>query len=193
MPKIVDAEDQRARIRGAARKVFAERGVRGTGLAHVAEAARMSRSNLYHYYPDKPALLDALVAEVLEQEQMLFRDCLEVAGTPLERLERLARACGTLLPEWAAFGRMFLDLRLEDAQFLKGTFSDLRLTLAAIIAEGQRDGSLCAEPDAAVGASLLMGAIDGLLLQYFVDPQAFPEPDRLAEALCETTRRMLAP
>jgi hypothetical protein len=38
-----------------------------------------------------------------------------------------------------------------------------------------------------------MAAIDGLLLQYFVDPDAFPDPDRLAEALCETTRRILAP
>jgi AcrR family transcriptional regulator len=193
MPKIVDADDQRTRIRTAARRVFAQRGIRGTGLAHVAEAAHMSRSNLYHYYPDKPALLDALVREVLEQEDALFRDCLESAGAPLERLERLARACGALFPEWAAFGRMFLDLRLEDAQFLKGSFRDLRLALAAVIAAGQRDGSLRAEPDAAVAASLLMGAIDGLLLQYFVDPHAFPEPDHLAEVLCETTRRLLAP
>lgn len=193
MPKIVDADLQRTRIRSAARRVFALRGVRGTGLAHVAEAANMSRSNLYHYYPDKPALLDALVGEVLEQERALFEACLAGEGTPLERLLRLARACGGLFPEWAAFGRMFLDLRLEDAQFLQGVFRDLRSALAAVIAEGQREGSLCAEPDAAIGASLLMGAIDGLLLQYFVDPQAFPEPDRLADALCETTRRIVAP
>ncbi len=191
MPKIVDADDQRTRIRRAARRVFAARGVRGTGLAHVAEAASMSRSNLYHYYPDKPALLDALVDEVLEQERALFRDCLESPGAPLERIERLARACGGLFPEWAAFGRMFLDLRLEDAQFLKGLLRDLRRALAAVIAEGQRDGSLRAEPDAAIGASVLMAAIDGLLLQYFVDPHAFPEPERLADALCETTRRIL--
>jgi AcrR family transcriptional regulator len=193
MPKIVNADDQRTRIRSAARQVFAMRGVRGTGLAHVAEAANMSRSNLYHYYSDKPALLDALVGEVLEQERALFRDCLEDQGAPLERLERLARACGGLFPEWAAFGRLFLDLRLEDTQFLKGLFRDLRHTLAAVVAEGQRDGSLRAEPDAAIVASLLMGAIDGLLLQYFVDPHAFPEPDRLAEALCETTHRIVAP
>ena len=192
MPKIVDAESQRQRIRSAARGVFAERGVRGTGLAHVARAARMSRSSLYHYYPDKPALLDDLVREVLDEEVALFRHCLGGGGAPLERLERLARACSSLFPEWAAFGRMFLDLRLADAQFLKGTFRELRRILAAVIAEGQRDGSLRAEPDAAIGASLLMGAIDGLLLQYFVDPHAFPDPERLAEVLCTTTRRIVA-
>ncbi|HIE60581.1 MAG TPA: TetR family transcriptional regulator, partial [Microbacterium sp.] len=41
MPKIVDAEVQRDEIRDAARRVFAERGVRGTGLAPVAAAAGM--------------------------------------------------------------------------------------------------------------------------------------------------------
>ncbi|NNL67364.1 MAG: TetR family transcriptional regulator, partial [Myxococcales bacterium] len=38
MPKQVDAVEQRRTIRRAARRVFARRGVHGTGLAHVATA-----------------------------------------------------------------------------------------------------------------------------------------------------------
>jgi AcrR family transcriptional regulator len=192
VPKIVDADQQRSKIREAARRVFAERGVRGTGLAHVADAAQMGRSSLYHYYPDKPALLADLVRDVLDAERALFERCLGGSGTPLARLERLAEACGGLFPEWAAFGRLFLDLRLADAQGLRGTLRELRRALAAVIAEGQRDGSLRAAPDAEITASLLMGAIDGLLLQYFIEPSAFPEPRRLGDALRETTRRIVA-
>jgi len=193
MPKIVDADIQRDEIRAAARRVFAQRGVRGTGLTHVAEAAGMGRSSLYHYYPDKDALLADLVHEMLDRERALFRACLRRPEPPLARLEALARACGALFPEWAAFGRMILDLRLEDARLLKSYLRGLRRDLAEVIAEGQDDGSLSPELGADACAAVLIGAIDGLLLQYFVDPRAFPKPAELAEALCVATRRIVAP
>lgn len=193
MPKVVDANSQRDEIRAAARRVFALRGVRGTGLAHVAEAAGMGRSSLYHYYPDKSALLADMVHEMLEQERRLFRSCLNADGSPLERLEGLARACAALFPEWAAFGRVIIDLRLEDAKGLRKFFRVIRHDMAAVIAEGQADSSIAGSPDAAVLSSILIGAIDGLLLQYFIDPRALPSPDILAQALVDVTNRMVSP
>ena len=192
MPKIVDPAVQREDIRTAARAVFATRGVRGTGLAHVADAAGMGRSSLYHYYPDKDALVADMVSEMLAHEQQLFRACLEDEGTPLERLEGLARACAVLFPEWSAFGRVFMDLRLADAREMGGFFRSVRADLAAVIAEGQSQGSIAAAPTAAVQASILIGAIDGLLLQYFVDEDALPTPSVLAEDLVTVTRRMVS-
>jgi AcrR family transcriptional regulator len=192
MPKVVDATSQREEIRSAARRVFAERGVRGTGLAHVAQAVGMGRSSLYHYYCDKDALLADMVSEMLEQERALFRDCLRAEGTPLERLEALARACAALFPEWAGFGRVLMDLRLEDARGMRGFFRAIRGDVADVIAEGQADGSLASSPDPAVQASVLIGAIDGLLLQYFIDPRALPAPDDLARTLSEMIRRMVS-
>jgi AcrR family transcriptional regulator len=193
VPKIVDATSQRDDIRNAARRVFAERGVRGTGLAHVAEAVGMGRSSLYHYYPDKDALLADMVGEMLRQERALFQSCLRGTGTPIERLERLARGCAALFPEWAAFGRVLMDLRLEDAAEMGGFFRAIRCDMAAVIAQGQADGSIAPTPDAEIQSSILIGAIDGLLLQYFIDADALPDPGDLAEALVEVTRRMVSP
>ena len=192
MPKIVDADIQRDEIRSAARRVFAERGVHGTGLAHVAEAAGMGRSSLYHYYPDKDSLLTDLAKEMLDQELAMFRACLRGSEPPLARLDRLARACAALFPEWAAFGRMILDLRLANTQFVKAAFRGMRRELASVIAEGQEEGSFAPEPSADVTASVLIGAIDGLLIQYFVEPRALPKPVDIAEALCVTARRIVA-
>lgn len=189
----MDAVVQREDIRAAARKVFGQRGVRGTGLTHVAKAAGMGRSSLYHYYPDKSSLLNDMVREMLEQERLMFRACLSGEGEPIERIERLAKACAALFPEWAAFGRMIIDLRLEDTKLLRGYFRSLRSELAEVIAEGQADGSMAIAPNADVLSSILIGAIDGLLLQYFVDPRALSAPDVLAEALVEVTHRMVAP
>ncbi|MDP6980818.1 MAG: TetR/AcrR family transcriptional regulator [Myxococcota bacterium] len=193
MPKVVDPANQRDEIRDAARRVFAERGVRGTGLAHVAKAAGMGRSSLYHYYPDKDSLLADMVSEMLEQEEQVFRACLSEAGTPIARIEQLARACAALFPEWASFGRVFMDLRLQDAREMGGFFQAIRSGLASVIAEGQRDGSIAGEPAAEVQASILMAAIDGLLLQYFIDEEALPDPESLAHDLVVVTKRMLAP
>ena len=193
MPKIVDAVVQRQQIRAAARGVFAERGVRGTGLTHVAKAAGMGRSSLYHYYSDKESLLSDMVGELLEQERALFQSCLAAEGSPIERLETLARACAALFPEWAAFGRVILDLRLGDAKRLRGYFRDLRRDLAATITEGQHDGSIAPVPDAETLAAVLIGSIDGLLLQYFVDAKTLPAPDELADSLAAVTRRMVTP
>jgi len=191
MPKIVDPIRQRQDIRAAALHVFARRGVRGTGLAHVAEAAGMGRSSLYHYYPDKDSLLADMVDELLEDERELFRACLRGEGSPADRLERLARACAALFPEWAVFGRSLMDLRLEDVKRLRGFFREIRRELAAVIAQGQVDGSMTNEQDAEVMASILIGAIDGLLLQYFVDARALPSPAALAQALVDVTHRVV--
>lgn len=152
----------------------------------------MGRSSLYHYYPDKDSLLADMLREMLEAERLLFRGCLQAEGKPIERIEQLARACAALFPEWAAFGRMILDLRLENVKLLRRYFRGLRRDLAEVIAEGQADGSFASAPDADVLAAILIGAIDGLLLQYFVDSRALPAPAVLAEALVDLTHRMLA-
>ncbi len=192
MPKVVNATSQREEIRAAARRVFAQRGVRGTGLAHVAKAAGMGRSSLYHYYPDKGALLADMAEEMLDQEQQLFRACLRREGSPIERLEGLARECAVLFPEWAALGRGLMDLRLEDAKGMRGFFRTIRRDTADVIAEGQANGSIAASPSAELQSSILIGALDGLMLQYFIDARAFSSADDLAEALVEVTRRMMS-
>ena len=69
MPKVVDTAVQRREIRRAARRVFARRGVASTGLTHVAEAAGMGRSSLYHYYADKASLVRDLTRELLAEEE----------------------------------------------------------------------------------------------------------------------------
>ncbi len=52
--------------------------------------------------------------------------------------------------------------------------------------------AFAASPSAELQASVLLGAIDGLLLQYFIDSHALPAPDDLAEALVEITQRMVS-
>lgn len=54
-------EHIQADILGSAKKLFLERGFRGTKMRDIAEAAGISTSNLYNYFPSKEDLFSAIV------------------------------------------------------------------------------------------------------------------------------------
>ena len=68
--------ETRERIVAAAAELIFERGVAGTGVEDVKEAAGVSSSQLYHYFADKQALVHAVIAHqsdavVAAQEPLL--------------------------------------------------------------------------------------------------------------------------
>jgi AcrR family transcriptional regulator len=191
MPKLVDPVLQRREIRTAARRVFSHRGVAGTGLTHVAEAAGMGRSSLYHYYPDKASLMRDLLREVMSEEESFFAAAVRGEGTPLERAERLARVLGGMFEQWATVGRMLFDFRLRETRGFRPFFRRIRNHLASLIEEGQRLGEMDPHLDPSLGAATLIGTIDGLLLQHLVDPRAFSDPEALENTLVLAVRKLL--
>ena len=193
MPKVVDAEAQRRDIRRAARRVFARKGVTGTGLARVAEAAGMGRSSLYHYYPDKETLVRDLLRDVLREEEALFLEIAEQPGGTLPRLEQLiARLC-ELFDDWVAVARLLLELRASDRGLFRPFFRRARGALAALVAEGQRTGEIDRALDPELVAATLIGVVDGVLLQLFVEPAAFSDRDALRDTLVRSAHKVLAP
>jgi AcrR family transcriptional regulator len=193
MPKIVDHKDQRRQIREAARKVFARRGIEGTGLAHVAEAAGMGRSSLYHYYPDKRALLRGLARDLLIEEEDLFRTAADADGDALERIERLATLIVAVFEEQAAVGRVLLQMWARDAARFRVLLERLRTLLAATISEGQAEGCINGSLDANLTGAIIIGMLDGLLIQYYFDPKAFHDHNALHAEVLSALRRLLAP
>ena len=193
MPRLVDPVAQRREIVRAARRVFGRRGLKGTGLTHVARAAGMGRSSLYHYYPDKQALVRDLVQDLLAEEEELFASALDEPGPPRERIERLARRLIELFEPWSAVGRLLFDLRSSETARFRVFFRTVREALAAAIAEGQATGEIDAALDPVLAASTIIGAVDGLLLQHFVDARAFPDRDALADALAGAVGKVLRP
>jgi AcrR family transcriptional regulator len=193
MPKLVDPVRQRGEIRAAARRVFSRRGVAGIGLTHVAEAAGMGRSSLYHYYPDKASLMRDLLREVMSEEEAFFAAAVRGEGTPLERAERLGKILASMFEQWTAVGRMLFDLRLRETRGFRPFFRRIRNHLASLIAEGQRLGEMDPRLDPSLGAATLIGTVDGLLLQHLVDPRAFSDPHALENALVLAVRKLLQP
>jgi AcrR family transcriptional regulator len=193
VPKLVDAATQRREIRRAARRVFARRGVAGTGLTHVADAAGMARSSLYHYYRDKETLLRDLVRDLLAEEARLFDAAIDGGGSALARIDRLIAQLADVFDEWASAGRLLTELRTRWAALFRPFFRRVRQRLGALIAAGQRAGEIDAALDPGLAAAVAIGAVDGLLLQVLVEPRAFGDPEALRDTLVRTVHKALAP
>lgn len=64
MPKIVDHDQYRRELARKAVALFSEHGYRGLGMRRIAEELGVSKSALYHYFPNKEALFAACTDEV---------------------------------------------------------------------------------------------------------------------------------
>src|SRR3954468_22821628 len=77
----------RDRILAAARTRFAADGVYGATLDQVREDAQVSVGAIYHHFPDKERLAEAVWLDALERYQTGFLAALEASATAREGVE----------------------------------------------------------------------------------------------------------
>jgi AcrR family transcriptional regulator len=85
-----EIQQARARILGAAEKLFAESGYGGVSMRSVATAARCSPGALYTLFPNKRALLRAIGEVAFDAQDQYLARAARGAGDPIGRLKRLA-------------------------------------------------------------------------------------------------------
>jgi AcrR family transcriptional regulator len=161
-PERADAARNRARILEAAERLFAEHGVDGVSLEHVAGEAGVSKATLFRRFGDRQALFLALLDEhERELQEALLRGPppLGPGAPPRERL--------------VAFVDALLSLSLEHRELLLGSETArplARLRTGAYAAWHQHFtlliGELRPDADAPLLAHLLLGAFDAELLTF---------------------------
>jgi AcrR family transcriptional regulator len=178
MPKIVDHEQYRKQLLAGCFAAFARHGYAAVSMKQLAEAAGVTTGTLYHYFPDKRALFEALVAEMSRRDTQ--RDALahEPAATPQARI---AVALALLERERTYFLQLLLLLleyrRSEGSENLR-VLDEANAALRHMISTwfGVNDGRLI---------TLLCAVVDGLLVEgYLGQPHAsFGEHAALLGAL----------
>ena len=89
-----DYDDKRRAILNRSAELFSEHGYDRASMNRIAEACRVSKANLYHYYKDKEALLFDVIRFHLEE----LLEVVEAADRPdLPPQERLRALAGALL------------------------------------------------------------------------------------------------
>jgi AcrR family transcriptional regulator len=172
----------RARIVDAAAALVYERGFAGTSLDDVMAATGTSKSQLYHYFADK----DALVREVIKAQLGRILAAQQAAGLhEVSSWEHLQRWCGHFVTATAAtqgaggcpLGSLVGELadQSEPArQVLAQCFADWQAYLSEGLTAMRDNGELAAHADPAELALTLMSALQGGLLMAQATRSARP-------------------
>jgi TetR/AcrR family transcriptional regulator, transcriptional repressor for nem operon len=182
-PKTARGRATRERIVAAASQVIAERGVAETSLDDVIERAGVSKSQLYHYFDDRAALLRAVIEHntegviaylgEVEDSWVAIRSWLD----SMVELQVERRACGgcpvgSLVPQLA-------ETDEQAREVLAASFARWEALLGDGLRSMQARGKLDLRADPDELATATMAAIQGGLLLT----QTRRDPNQLAIAL----------
>lgn len=157
MPRIVDHEAQRERLAEHGFRLFAERGYPATSMRALAQAAGVSTGTLYHYFPDKAAILDHLLATVVDRDALRVRDLIPAEASPDARVRAVVAFVraneGELRKLLRVIGEVFQHEPSADARArLQEAFARYRRETAAVL-------DLPDEGPVRIVFSLLVGAL----------------------------------
>ena len=92
-----DYDDKRLIILHRSAELIAESGYVGTSMNTIADACNVSKALLYHYYPDKEAILFDILSAHLEELVEAVEEANAETATPQGRLKRII---STLLEQY---------------------------------------------------------------------------------------------
>jgi AcrR family transcriptional regulator len=166
---------RRTRILNIALQEFAENGYRGTSLARIAERAELTQAGLLHHFRSKQELLVAVLD---------LRDRMDAEHLSVDVLPSGGEASLAKLVELAEHNRnipglvqLFTVLTGEAVTndhpahgWAKGRYAGLRAALTTSFEAGMASGELRADLDAPAVAAQVLAMMDGLQLQWLLDP-----------------------
>lgn len=68
MPRIIDHDSRRRQILEDSLGLFSEEGYSGLGMRHLAKSLSVSTGTLYHYFPNKQSLFEAMLRHLAEDK-----------------------------------------------------------------------------------------------------------------------------
>ena len=171
---------RREEIVKAASRIFATRGYRGSSLVEIADAVGMTHAGVLHHFGSKNQLL----IEVLADRDQSDVDQLEGHHAPagrefllhlVETVRRNTTRVGIVQAYTALSGESVTDDHPARPWF-ESRYEGLRRMVRDALVETLRDRELppAAELDAATVA--IIGAMDGLQLQWLLEPDAVDMP-----------------
>ncbi len=181
MPKVIDKKEKRTQILDAAIRTFAQKGANNTKISDIAEAAGIGKGTVYEYFKSKDDILTASFHYFIDAMAGSVEQRLLPLTDPLDRLTAYFRAWAEMFDgDFMNYLEVILDfwaqgIRRDKERLsfdLAEIYAQYRTTLEGLLNECVEAGRI-APVDTRITASILLGTLDGLLLQWIMDRTLF--------------------
>ena len=188
----------RRKLLQAAEALFARRGYESTGMADVAERAGVGVGTLYHHFPDKRALLLALIDDWGDRELARARDEHDVerflGENPRAAFGDDLRASYERLRREGGFFLVLLELAERDGD-VRTRFNRIDQVaterLRDVLALGQSRGVIRKSIEPLSAAFLVRHSIRAAATEVFVHRLTEPAPEQVLAGLIDMICRYI--
>lgn len=173
LPKHLPADERRAVTVETVVQLAAEQNPTDITTAAIAQRMGLTQGALFRHFPNKSAILQAVMAWVAERLLGRVDKAIAAAPSPLAALEAVFLAHIDFIVRHPGVPRMlFGELqRAEDSpakQMVRSMIGGYSARVQGLIEQGKARGELAADLDAAAAATLFVGSIQGLVMQSLI-------------------------
>ncbi len=182
MPRVVDKEEKRTKIIQAAIHVFAQKGFNRTKAIDIAKAAGVGKGTLYEYFRSLNEIFAAAFHDFLKQMDSAIHDQLDKESDPLKQIELFVKITFNEFLNAGELAKVMMDFWAEGIRTrsdeilntinLDEMYNTYRTLLSGIIKSGIKQ-NVFRKVDPKLTASMMIGVLDGLYLQYIMNPNVF--------------------
>jgi AcrR family transcriptional regulator len=167
---------RRGEILGAALGAFREKGFHGTTLDDIAERLGVRKAALYHYFPDKQAILQECHQESLGELQRILREARKL-DTATDKLAHIIHEHVRVMAETLQGSPLAMEVRAFSPDRQKEMIlhrDRYEREVRRIIDQGIRTGEF-RKVDSKIATFVILGAINWIARWYREDGGTRPE------------------
>lgn len=181
MPKIVNKEEKKAQILEASIKVFSKKGMNDTKISDIAEEASIGKGTIYEYFKSKDEIFTASFYYFMEKLEACISHRLYRIHDPLEKMRAYFSAWTEMFEgDYLEYLEIVLDFWAEGVRErsdswmidLNKFYSENRDMLDNLLSDCVSKGEI-RQVDTKLIASIMLGTLDGILIQWVMDRKAF--------------------
>lgn len=195
MPRKILAPQRRQQIIEALFDCLAESGHETVTVKDIAQKAKLHYGVIHYYFKSKDDIVSAMADFIISKYESLL---MERIGSPSSASEKLRLATDFLVDEFIfnrRLNRVFYNLvqmafeRETVREALRKQLRVYRGHIAEVVTEGIESGEF-SFPHGARMASLMVALVEGMALQWVIDPKNL-EREEAHELIRETIERCL--